>query len=273
MRPEEAIQLVRERFPFKGYMKPAKDDAYYDISNTVLRHLRPGNKVLDFGAGPCDKTAIIQALGFECSAYDDLQDEWHRVEGNREKIIAFAKGFGIDFKLRTADDTLPFEKNSFDMVMTHDTLEHLHDSPRDLFIDLLELVKPGGYLFITVPNAVNIRKRINVVMGKTNLPPFQHYYWYPGHWRGHVREYTKGDLETLSEYLHLDVAELRGCHHMLQQLPKVTKPVYLGLSSVFTGWRDSWSLVARKRLNWAPKRALPRDELSKVLEGVRMSGS
>jgi hypothetical protein len=34
---------------------------------------------------------------------------------------------------------LPFDKCSFDMIMLHDVLEHLHDSPRDLLNDLFEL--------------------------------------------------------------------------------------------------------------------------------------
>ena len=64
--------------------------------------------------------------------------------------------------------------------MRHDGLEHLHDSLRDLLIELLGLVRPEGCFFATVPKAVNVRKRIHVMFGKTNLPSFQQYYWYPG---------------------------------------------------------------------------------------------
>lgn len=274
MTPEEAIQLVRREFPFEEYIDPERDEAYQNIAATVLRHLKPGDKVLDFGSGPCDKTAVVKMLGFECSAYDDLQDYWHGVEGSKAKIMAFAEKLRIDFRLRHHDyEDFPFEKSSFDMVMIHDVLEHLHDSPRDLLINLLELVRPEGYFFATVPNAVNIRKRVHVLFGKTNLPPFDHYYWYPGPWRGHVREYTKDDLAKLSQYLDLDVVELRSCHHMLHRAPKAVRPVYVSLSRVFPGWRDTWLLVAKKRPNWMPRRALPQDELNQIFEGVKMSGS
>ena len=37
----------------------------------------------------------------------------------------------------------------------------------------MQRVKPGGYLYVTVPNLVDIRKRIAVVFGKTNLGPFE----------------------------------------------------------------------------------------------------
>ena len=46
---------------------------------------------------------------------------------------------------------------------------------------------------VTVPNLVDIRKRIAVVFGKTNLGPFELYYWAPIPFRGHIREFTRDD--------------------------------------------------------------------------------
>lgn len=145
MTVDSAIMRTIEQFPFEGYMFPEKTlkGAYSNIAETVLRYLLPGSTILDFGCGPCDKTAILQFLGFNCFGYDDLQDDWHKIPGNREKILSFADRCGINFK-QGSEKTLPFEKNFFDMIMLHDVLEHLHDSPRDLLNDLLELGKPGG---------------------------------------------------------------------------------------------------------------------------------
>jgi SAM-dependent methyltransferase len=262
---DEAIRKVLAEFPFEGYMTPGNTlkGSYRSIADVVVRHLKPGATILDFGSGPCDKTAVLQMLGFHCSAYDDLQDDWHRTSDNREKILSFAGKYGIEFQEANGD--LAFEKNSFDMIMLHDVLEHLHDSPRVLLNDLLELAKPGGLLFITVPNAVNIRKRIAVAVGRTNLPSFEGYYWYPGPWRGHVREYVKSDLAKLAEYLNLDTVELRGCDHMLEKLPRASRPAYLFITGIFSSWKDSWLLVARKRENWRPRTALPQDELNRIL--------
>ena len=263
---DAAIRRTVDEFPFKGYMLPKNTirEAYSNIAKIVLRYLRPGSTILDFGCGPCDKTAVLQFLGFHCSGYDDLQDDWHKIPGNREKILSFANKCGIDFKQANAG-MLPFDKNSFDMIMVQDVLEHLHDSPRDLLNDLLELAKPNGLLFITVPNAVNIRKRINVLFGKTNLPRFEGYYWYPGSWRGHIREYVRNDLVKLSEYLNLEVLELRSCDHMLQKLPISIRPAYLFITSVFQGWKDSWLLVARKRQDWSAKKSLSQNEFAKIM--------
>ena len=192
MTPEQAIRKTAEIFPFDDYMSPGSKlkGAYLNIAHTVLRHLKPGASILDVGCGPCDKTAVLQFLGFNCFGWDDLQDDWHKGPGNKEKILNFTRRCGIDFRLADNGD-LPFEEESFDMVMLHDVLEHLHDSPRTLMNRLMLLCKPEGFLFVTVPNAANIRKRVDVLLGRTSLPRFEDYYWYPDRWRGHVREYVR----------------------------------------------------------------------------------
>lgn len=251
----QAVAAVSERFPFEGYMRPTPpgNAAVLNIARTVRRHLPPGGRILDFGCGPCDKTAVLQSLGYRCSACDDLRDDWHGREGNTDRLAAFARECGIDFRL-IRDGAIPFDEGVFDMLMMNDVLEHLPDSPRDLLNRLLHLVKPGGLFFMTVPSAVNIRKRIAVLMGRTNLAPFEDYYWYPGNtWRGHLREYTRDDTRKLAEFLALEVVELRSCHHMLTRLPRLALPIYLALTRVFTGWRDTWLLVARKPAGWAPR--------------------
>jgi SAM-dependent methyltransferase len=263
---QEAIQFAMKKFPFPGYLNPqvGARGAYSNIANTVLRHLKPGSKILDFGCGSCDKISILQSLGYKCSGYDDLKDEWHLKPGNREKIISFARECGIDFKLAQAGP-LPFEKAFFDMVMLHDVLEHLRVSPRELLNDLLELANAHGLLFVTVPNAANIRKRIAVLTGKTNLPPYDGYYWSPVPWRGHVRKYVKDDLMKLAGYLDLEVLELRGCDHMLSRLSGAARPAYILLTGIFNAWKDSWLLVARKKSGWAPRKSLSPEEHERIL--------
>jgi len=220
-----------------------------NVATTVCRHLPTGARILDFGSGPCEKSAIVQLLGYKCSAFDDLQDDWHKLPGNKERILEFARQSGVQFHV-ASEGSWPFERESFDMVMLHDVLEHSHDSPRILLGRLLELCKSGGYLFVTVPNAVNLRKRIAVCLGKTNYQRFELFYWYPVPWRGHVREYVRGDLEKLAEYCQVEILELRGCDHMLEKVPGPLKPFYLAFTDLFDGLKDSWALVVRKPKDW-----------------------
>lgn len=259
MNIDQAIEKVDSEFPFENYLGGISD-SHVNIATTVKKWLPSGGTILDFASGPCDITAVLQTLGYQCSACDDLSDPWHK--GNEGKIQAYAKEVGIDFHL-LKDRVLPYTENTYDMVMAHAVLDHLHDSPRELMNKLVSFVKPGGYLFVTLPNAVNIRKRIAVMRGRTNMPPYEAYYWYPGSWRGHVREYVRDDLQQMATYLNLEVVDLRGCHHMARKVPSSVRPIYYALTSVFKGWRDSWTLVAKKPNDWQPKE-LDQEELDRI---------
>lgn len=248
------------QFPFPGYFDPLLG-GHLSIARTVCRYLPPGSRLLDFGAGAADKTAPLAALGYRCTAIDDLGDEWHQQGDARKRILEFADRMDISY-LNSAGDLA--DDAVFDMVMLHDVLEELHESPRHLLIDLLGHVRSGGYLFVTVPNHVNLRKRISVLFGRTNNPRFDIFYWYPGRWRGPVREYTRADCTALAEALDLDIVELSGAHHMLGQVPARFRGVYRALSRLAPDTRDTWSMVARKPADWAPTRDLDDDEFRRV---------
>jgi SAM-dependent methyltransferase len=265
---ERAFAEVTTAFPFPGYFP--LPDTCLNVGRTVARNLPAGASVLDFGAGPADKTAMLAALGFDCTAMDDLSDEWHQLGGAREKILAFAKEMGMEYVV-TDGESIPVTGKSYDMVMLNDVLEHLHDSPRDLLNALLAQVKDEGLLFITVPNHVNLRKRLAVLRGRTSHPDYKLYYWYPGSWRGHVREYTKGDCEDLAAALGLTVVELDSVHHMLEKVPERFRRAYVEATRLIPGVRDTWSMVARKPKGWTPQHALS-DEQFRAMTGLTSWG-
>jgi 2-polyprenyl-3-methyl-5-hydroxy-6-metoxy-1,4-benzoquinol methylase len=251
--PEQAVREVERRFPIADYFEEPILP-FLNIATTVRKYLPAGAKLLDFGAGAGDKASVLQMLGYRCTAYDDLDDGWHNRYGNRERILAFAREIGIEFH---AGEMPKFPPGEFDMVMLFHVLEHFQDSPRDLLNDLLEATKPEGLLFVKMPNLGNIRKRLDVLRGKSNLESYGRYFWTPGRWRGHVREYVKDDLRQLAAYLNLDILELRGVHDMLCRIPRKLRPIYRAATALLPNWRDSWMMVAKKRAGWKPVRAVP----------------
>ena len=68
-----------------------------------------GSKILDLGCGPADKPAILQELGFNCTGYDDMSDEWHDIDNNKEKILNFAKESGVKY-IVAGEQNLELEK-------------------------------------------------------------------------------------------------------------------------------------------------------------------
>lgn len=219
-------------------------DSFINVAHVVSNYLAPRSRILDFGAGRCLKAAVLAELGYEVTAFDDFGNPWHTADpARRDRIIRFATNNGV--KVITSLDDAP----RVNMSMLHDVLEHLPDSPRPILERLLGLTDPKGYLFVTVPNAVNLRKRLAVIRGATNHASFTDYYWHEGpHWRGHVREYVRDDLSQLARFLDLDVLELRSCHHMLHKIPRIVHPLFRLSTRAFPGWRDTWLLVGRKQI-------------------------
>jgi SAM-dependent methyltransferase len=258
---QRALDEVEARFPFPGYLGPLRPGTE-DIARTVFRYLPPGSRVLDFAAGPADKTAVLATLGYKCTAMDDLNDEWHRRGQARQMILDFATNAGIEYIVLDGQGMPPTAE--FDMVMLHSVVQCLHESPRHLLVDLVQRIRTGGYLFITVPNHVNLRKRLAVLRGKTSHAPYALYYWYPGQWRGYFREYTRGDCIELAKALALELLELRGVHHMLHRLPARLRPVYVAVSRLMPSTRDTWLMVARKPAGWTPKVELDDQEFRRL---------
>lgn len=259
MSAQAAFDELKKRFVFENYIV-GDPGQWLSVGKTVEKYLVDGSKVFDLGAGPCDKTAIAQFMGCECTAVDDLQDDWHLRNNNVQKIKGFASSIGIKF----SQEFTPPESGGFDMVMMNDVLEHIHDSPRELLNQLLVGLKEGGYLFVTVPNLANIRKRLDIMRGKTNLARYDLYYWYRGPWRGPQREYVRGDLEAMCSNLGLEIIELKGVHHMLQRVPRIALVPYKLMTSLFPDWRDSWLMVARKPQGWTPKDTLSDSEFAAI---------
>ena len=247
---EDAWTEVVTKFPFKGYIQSARKSGYFEMVRKVVKWSGRDAKVLDFGAGPCDKTALFALIGMEVEAYDTLQDAWHQLDDNKEKLLTFANSMGINYYLPNDENEYTFSNKQYDVLMLHDVIEHFHSSPRSTLNKLLMYVRPGRILAITVPNAANLRKRMHLLVGKTNYSRFDYYYWYPGIWRGHVREYVKNDLILLTKFLGLDLLELSTYHLQLDVLPAIARRLFIIFSKVFPGTRDSWILICRKPVDW-----------------------
>lgn len=250
---EKAWEILSREFPFKNYIRSARKIGYFTMVEKTVQWSSRNAHVLDFGAGPCDKTALFAMIGMKVTAIDDLQDAWHKFKTNKEKIFSFAERMEISYQIPNENGEYQLPDKQFDVLMSHDVLEHLHTSPRYHLNKYLGRVKPGGLMVITVPNAANLRKRLSLLMGKSNYNRFQYYYWYPGTWRGHIREYVRNDLVLLNQYLGLELLELNTYHLQLDVLPPMTRHLFVFLSQLVPGYRDSWLLISRKPRNWTPK--------------------
>jgi SAM-dependent methyltransferase len=113
----------------------------------------PRRRVLDLG---CRDGALTRAYA--------EGNEVVGVDADREALAEAAK-LGIETRWADVDAPLPFEDASFDVVVAGELLEHLRD-PRRLVAEARRVLRPGGVLVASVPNAYRLKNRLRFLLGR-----------------------------------------------------------------------------------------------------------
>ncbi len=98
-------------------------------------------------------------------------------------------------------DPFPYSADHFDTVLCCELLEHLTQDPMRMMNEIHRVLKPGGILLLTTPNATSLHAAFSVLNG--NHPAFYNRYPRPpqptpeARLARHVREYTTGEIASL----------------------------------------------------------------------------
>ena len=116
----------------------------------------------------------------------------HLLDGNTvvgldvdRAALAKAEARGIETVVGNVEEPLPFEDGSFDAVVAGELFEHLR-FPDELVAEIRRVLRPGGVLVGSVPNAFNIQNRLRFARG---LPPERD--------RTHLHMFRPVDLDEL----------------------------------------------------------------------------
>lgn len=135
----------------------------YSVSNHVklIRALgKPGEKVLDFGAGTGMFAWYLKMEGF-------------LVEGVElsEKAIDYAmKRYGLFF-FESLNNLKTEKVQLFDIITMIEVIEHLKN-PHNIIERLYRILKPGGTIYISTPNRNGINARLNKSKWREAKKPF-----------------------------------------------------------------------------------------------------
>jgi len=111
------------------------------IAEKIIKQLDlpPDTKILDAGCGTGGNLAMLSRYG-----------QVHAMElDDQARQMANAKGFAQVLSGRLPDE-VPYQQEQFDLIALLDVLEHVEDDRNTLEV-LGSLLKPGGYLLISVP--------------------------------------------------------------------------------------------------------------------------
>ena len=145
----------------------------------ALAALQDGRKVLEIGCG----------AGF---FLERLQSQGKEVQGLELNSAAanFASSRGVPVVKAAIEEFAPGHREEFDTVCFFQVLEHVAQ-PLVFFENALSCLKPGGRLFVSVPNMAGILGRMAPLV--SNIPPH------------HVSRWTPEALAQLARRFHLPV--------------------------------------------------------------------
>lgn len=121
-----------------------------------------------------------------------LDIEWERALDAHQKTPAV---------LNAAGERLPFAQNQFDLILSHEVLEHVQDD-RQTIQEIVRTLRPGGRLVLFCPNRGYPFETHGIYWkGRYRFGNIPLVNYLPRRWRDqlapHVNIYTRRDLERL----------------------------------------------------------------------------
>ena len=113
----------------------------------------PGKRVLDLGCR--DGALSTTYLDGNHVVGVDIDDE----------ALAHAAASGLETRRADLDEPLPFDDETFDVVVAGEVLEHIH-SPPALLAEARRVLRPGGTFVGSVPNGFRLKNRLVFVLGR-----------------------------------------------------------------------------------------------------------
>ena len=194
-------------------------------------------KILDVGCGTGRLIKYLNSNGLDakgCDISKTAVDFANRI--NRKKVALVASA-----------EKLPFRENSFDLVTSISTIEHLTKKQADKFIqEAKRVLKPGAYIFLVTPNFAT---PIRLVQGKK---------WFGYNDPTHINFFTPLSLTQLlkkygfGEFKFLFKTNLQVSYDwefpvIFRKFPKFLKNVviFIFFSSPLTFVRNSFWIAAQ----------------------------
>lgn len=201
------IHLGRRSYP---YMEEVNEG----IVREFRRLLPFTGKALDVGCGRGQLGAAVRDLGWEVWG---VEQSGEACPTARERLSGLVEADLHDMKAVREG----LGEQSFDALIFSDVLEHVYD-PRTVLEQYLTLVKPGGRVFVSVPNFVVWTNRLKLMFGRVD-------YQDTGVMdRTHIRLFTFRNAKELVTASGCEVKRTSSTPHVVRAFLPVLKRVLGG---------------------------------------------
>lgn len=106
-----------------------------------LRYLKPNQFILDVGCG----------TGYGTKMLNQIHQDVYGIDVSKEAINYAQRNYTGPIYLISNAENIPFKNESFDVVISFESIEHLQNPEKGLK-EMNRILKDGGLLFISTPN-------------------------------------------------------------------------------------------------------------------------
>lgn len=170
---------------------------YLFFQGLLARDFSPPARVVELGAAPGDQIAALALGGYDATAVDIgiAPDEWAQGESGRmQRLLEHAGVRYLEWDLENWP--YPLEDEQYDAVIMTEVFEHLREYPINALRETHRILRPGGRLYFSTPNAAYLRNRLRLLAGHSTATPLMDWVGGLPHAR-HAREYTFSEIEEL----------------------------------------------------------------------------
>ena len=157
-------------------------------------HRQGVRRVLELGANPYIMTLLIrQLLDVELELVNFFGDDTEAIESTH---VAELNGERVEFPFHHFNverDPFPYPDDSFDCVLFCEVLEHLLLSPDRVVAEIARVLRPGGYVIVSTPNATRLTNLYFLALGQSIWEGYSKHCAYGRH----NREFTLSEVRDL----------------------------------------------------------------------------
>lgn len=171
------VPFVVQLMNWTKAVSPDRNEVIYDL-------MRKEEKYLDIGVGEGKLLLLAQNKFIHTYGID--------ISNIRIKNLKTRKEYAVSsLSVQSIEDTTSFKNNFFDAITLVAVLEHVFD-PNRVLQEIHRILKPGGRLYIEVPNIGWVYPRMSLLFGHFPITSTD-----PGFDGGHIHYFEKHNLTKL----------------------------------------------------------------------------
>lgn len=161
-------------------------DRFNFLIKKLQENYHDGKSFLELGSFRGYMMIAASLIGYKVSGVD--------LEKYVDEIRELSEKYNFtNLPLDLEKNILPFQDNSFDVIVFSEVLEHLNFHPGRVFSEIARVLKKNGHVIVTTPNLSRLNNIVKLIFNNSINAELDQ----PFHEGTHYREYTSQEIVYL----------------------------------------------------------------------------